>query len=445
MMPDDDPFARLQPIGHEQTVVPFSRPVGMDDMQSPPLDAYADEFPKRENNPDPGNFPELTDAERAAVPALAFRSWGQRSLEDIKEIEFVYSDFYARGYTSLTVAPPKVGKSMLALAEAVDIASGLGILTGQPRSPLRVLYYNAEDDTSVLDSRIAALLIRYGIKQMEIADTLFPVSGVDADNFYMVKGKDGEINEALFVGLEKFIADQKIDVLIFDPLQDLSRSPETNEVFRVLGQRLRRLANTHNIALGLVHHTRKLSPGIAASIDDARGGGALRGTARMNRLLVPMSAAEGVAARVENHRFYFRVADMEGNLAPPSSDVNRWFQKVSVRIPNGALVGAVEEWLWPDAFMGLSREDAATVRSSIAACDPPPRENIQAGDWAGFTIAKALNLGSDEKIEKARISSLLKEWVRTGVLAVKTIRDTRSGRDTNVIVPGDNNPMSEAS
>ncbi|HBS39800.1 MAG TPA: hypothetical protein DEA75_15585 [Rhodobacteraceae bacterium] len=45
------------------------------------------------------------------------------------------------GYTSLTVAPPKVGKSMLALAEAIDIATGQGILTSYTREPLRVLYY----------------------------------------------------------------------------------------------------------------------------------------------------------------------------------------------------------------------------------------------------------------------------------------------------------------
>ena len=76
---------------------------------------------------------------------------------------FVCSDFYALGYTSLTVAPPKVGKSMLALAEAIDIATGKGILTGYTREPLRVLYYNAEDDHDVLDAWVSALLTHYQI------------------------------------------------------------------------------------------------------------------------------------------------------------------------------------------------------------------------------------------------------------------------------------------
>ena len=61
------------------------------------------------------------------------------------------------------MAPPKVGKSMLALAEAIDIATGKGILTGYTREPLRVLYYNAEDDQDVLDARVSALLSHYQI------------------------------------------------------------------------------------------------------------------------------------------------------------------------------------------------------------------------------------------------------------------------------------------
>jgi hypothetical protein len=405
---------------------------GCDDHDRMPESAYSNEFR------------EPSEAEREAIPALDFKPWGFRPLDQIKPVEFVYSDFYARGYTTLTAAPPKVGKSMLGLAEALDMATGAGILTGHERIPLRVLYYNAEDDMSVIEARTAALLCRYRIDQSAIAETLFPISGVDAEGFYMVTGQEGVINEPLFVGLEKFIAANKIDVLIFDPLQDLSRSPETNEVFRILGQRLRRLASMSQVALGLVHHTRKLAPGVTASIDDARGGGALRGTCRFNRLLLPMTEDEGAKAGVENHRHFIRIADMEGNLAPPSADVNRWFQKVSVPIPNGQRVGAIEPWSWPDAFMGLRREDAAAARSAIGACDPPARENIQSPAWAGIVIAEALGLPCDDSVTaRNRLKSLLKEWVKSGVLCIEEWRDPQSRRDVKVVRPGPNNPMTE--
>lgn len=388
-------------------------------------------------------FRELTAEEIAEVPAAIFRPWKLIDLSKIPAPEFVYSDFYARGYTSLTVAPPKVGKSMLGLAEAMDMATGRGFLTGQPREPLRVVYYNAEDDQNVIDARVSALLTAYGIDQSELLGRFFPTSGINAGDFFMVSGQDAVINEALFISIEKFVVQERADVLIFDPLQDLSRSPETNEVFRILGQRLRRLSSNTGVAIGLIHHTRKIAPGVSATIDDARGGSALRGTARFNRLLIGMTEDEGVKAGVPNHRYYMRIGDMESNLAPPSADVNRWFEKVSILTPNGHAVGAIRPWQWPDAFMGLRREDAAAVRSAIAACDPPPRESIQSKDWAGFVVAEVLGLDATEKADKARLSSLLKEWVKTGVLAVETVHDKRNGRPAPIVVAGPNNPMTE--
>lgn len=390
---------------------------------------------------------EITPEERQAIkdtaPDLMFKPWGWRDLEAIPAPEFVYSDFYARGYTSLTVAPPKAGKSMLGLAEALDMATGRGILTGVQRDPLRVLYYNAEDDQNVVDARVSALLTHYSIPQSEIAETLYPVSGVDAVGFYMVTGLEGEVNEKLFAALEKFIEDQRIDVLIFDPLQDLSRSPETNEVFRILGQTLRRMANRYRVAIGLVHHTRKIAPGQDPTIDDARGGSALRGTARFNRLLVPMTEDEGAKAGVPDHRYFVRIGDAESNLAPPSSELNKWFQKVSVKTPNGHHVGALERWKYPDAFEGVTVDDACAVQAWLRQHeDDPPRLNVQSSTWVGHAIARVLEWDSDDKRVRAKLSLMVKKWTETGVLEVIEIDDTRNGRKAKAVIAGKNNPAS---
>ena len=69
----------------------------------------------------------LTPVEASALPPLQLKAWQQKDLTLIPSPTFVYSDFYALGYTSLTVAPPKLGKSMLALAEAIDIATRQGV------------------------------------------------------------------------------------------------------------------------------------------------------------------------------------------------------------------------------------------------------------------------------------------------------------------------------
>jgi RecA-family ATPase len=388
-------------------------------------------------------FREMTDAEKDAVPALMFEPWGHRDLAAIPVPQFVYSDFYARGYTSVTLAPPKVGKSMLGLAEALDMATGRGFLTGQPRDPVRVVYYNAEDDQDVINSRVSALLTLYGIDQSEIAETLFPVSGVDRGDFFMISGQDGVINEPLFVGLEKFITHQRADALIFDPLQDLSRSPETNEVFRLLGQRLRSLSSSTAVALGLIHHTRKIAPGTTPSIDDGRGGSALRGTARFNRLLIGMSEDEGIKAGVANHRHFMRIADMESNLAPPSSEINRWFEKVSVLTPNGHQVGAIKRWEWPDAFDGVTAQDAAKVRNIIDTMDTPPRLDVRAKSWFGKVIAEVIGLDLANESDRVRVKAIAKKWLENDVLRAEQQHDNRTGRDVEIVICGGNNPLSE--
>jgi hypothetical protein len=395
-------------------------------------------------DPQVTQFRDMTDEEVEAILPALFRPWVVKDLSAIKPTEFVYSDFYARGYTSLTVAPPKVGKSMLGLAEAVDMATGRGFLTGEGRAPMNVVYYNAEDDENVLDARIAALLTEYGIPQEDIAGRLFPTSGLDKPQFFMVSGQEGVINEPLFVSIEKFIRETGADALIFDPLQDLSRSPETNDVFRLLGQRLRLMASSCNVALGIIHHTRKIAPGMQASIDDARGGSSLRGTARFNRVLSPMTEDEAAKAGIENHRFYFRIADMESNLAPPSTDVNRWFEKVSVLTPNGRKVGAIKPWKWPDAFDGLTRNDAAKVRAEVARMAEPPRADIRSAIWVGVVVADALRMSLGDPAEKARVKSIVQKWIETDVLRLEETHDSRNGRPVKVVVAGQNNPLSEA-
>ncbi len=388
-------------------------------------------------------FRELTPQEKEAIPAALFRPWVMKDLATIPFPEFLYSDFYARKYTSVTLAAPKVGKSMLGLVEAIDMATGLGLLTGITRPPLKVVYYNAEDDEDVIDGRIAALLALYNIPQEALIGQLFPTSGVEREDFYMVSGQEPVINEALFVSIEKFCVETGADVLIFDPLQDLTRSPETNEVFRALGQRLRRMANTCGVALGLIHHTRKVAQGITPSIDDMRGGSALRGTARFNRILVSMTEDEAAKAGVENHRHFFRIGDMESNLAPPSSEVNRWYEKVNVTTPNGQHVGAVRPWEWPDAFDGVTNSDAMRVQNMVAASFPPPRYSSQSAQWVGRIVADALGMDIEDKTQRARVNSMIGVWIKNKVLAVEEVPDTRNGRTTKAVFKGENVPYGE--
>lgn len=370
--------------------------------------------------------------------------WDNVDLASIPRVQYVYNYFYAKGYTSVTAAPPKVGKSLLGLIEAVDIATGRGILTGQPQAPQRVYYYNAEDDLNTIQNRVGAILQHYGIDQSEIRGRLALTSGVGEDGFYIISGQEGVINEPQFKAMEEKCFANKIDCIILDPLQDLSRSPETNEVMRLLGGRLRKMASRCQLAIGLIHHTRKMTPGVKASIDDMRGGSALRGTARFNRLLVPMSEDDAMKAGLKDHRSHFQVGDIEGNLAPPSSDYAKWFEKVSVLAENGESVGVVAPWNWPDAFDGIGKESATACRLAIMDAEQRPRESEQANAWVGHLFGPLLGIDSGDKSGKAKLKSIIRTWIQTGVLAVESEYSTRDSRDIKYIIPGPND-MREAS
>lgn len=333
------------------------------------------------NLPEPIPFKPQPDA-----PPLFydFRAWQEIDPAQIPRLQFAYGDIFAAGYLSVTSAAPKTGKSLQALSEAIDAATGRGFLTGRASTPIKVLYYNAEDDLTVIQARTVAALQAWDIPQSEIADRLFPVSGVGSETpIVLIKGVTGEIVEPAFLAIADLIKREAIALAILDPLQDLSQSPENNDVFRALGGRIRALAAETGAAIGLVHHTRKPTPRVVATLDDGRGGSALRGVARFNRLLVPMTQSEGAQAGVEDFRHYFRIGEAESNLAPPSSDRNRWFEKKGIMIANGENVATIKPWTWPEAFSDITVNDACRVRSAIAGLEAPPRENSQAKVWAG--------------------------------------------------------------
>lgn len=367
-----------------------------------------------------------------AMIGKSFKAWAPIDPAKIPAPGFVYSDFYARGYMSVTGAAPKVGKSALAHAESVDMATGRGFLTGRPQAPLKVVYFNAEDDQDVLNARTIAILAAHGIDQSEIEGRLFVVSGVALGGFYLSSGPDPQINEPLFDDLEDFIVSEGIDVLILDPLQDMTLSPETNEVYRALAQRLRRLLAATKVALGVVHHFRKGAAGAQVTVDELRGGSALRGAARFNRAIAPMTPDEAAKAGVADHRYFLRIADVEGNLAPPSAEVNRWFEKTSVRLPNGQSVIAVKPWEWPDAMEGFAECEAAilaAVNTGLVNGERYARgkKAQESGRWVVDLILSMTAKAGISKTE-AQAAAIVQKWLKDGTVED---RDYKSPTDRN--------------
>src|SRR5439155_1912284 len=118
-------------------------------------------------------------------------------------------------------------------------------------------------------------------------------------------------------------------------------------------------------------------------------------------------------AGVDNHRLYFRTYNDKGNLQPPA-DGSDWFKLESVNLGNGPMglpgdsVGVVTKWDWPDHLAGVTGADFD--RAAYAIRSGKWRENVQASDWVGKAIAKALGLHLDNQKERAKVRGLIKAW-----------------------------------
>jgi hypothetical protein len=143
---------------------------------------------------------------------------------------------------------------------------------------------------------------------------------------------------------------------------------------------------------------------------------------------------------VDDFRHYFRIGEAESNIAPPSSDRNRWFEKTGIRIANGENVATIRPWTWPKAFSGITVNDTCKVRAAIADRETPPRESSQATDWTGKVIAKVLGLDLTKPYDKARTKEIQKEWIKTDVLRIERMAYGNKGKEFDFVVAGENNP-----
>ena len=188
------------------------------------------------------------------------------------------------------------------------------------------------------------------------------------------------------------------------------------------------LAADLNIAILIVHHTRKPLNGstLEATVADARGASALIDAVRSARVLNRMSEAEGRQAKVDNFRSYFRADNGKANYAAPASAA-RWYRIATVTLPNrgpfdddddgdGDSIGVVTSWRFPQPFDNVTPDHMRKVRAMAA--EGSYRADPQSPDWIGGAVAEVHDLDVDS--DKARIKALLKAWLAEGVLkAVK--------------------------
>jgi len=332
--------------------------------------------------------------------------------------QWLYGKHLIRKFISAKVAPSGVGKSALGITEALAMASGRDLLgQGLPAGPLRTWMFNLEDPRDELQLRIGAAMMHYKLTEADLGGRLFVDSGREQSLVIAEQTRDGArlcvpVVDALVAELRA----RQIDAMSVDPFVSSHRITENdNNAMDLVAKEWARVADRANCAIELVHHTRKLN-GAEVTADSGRGAGALKDAARSVLTLNRMTVEEAQRAGVDDPRRYFRVFADKANLAPPT-DASDWYRLVSVYHPNGDDVGVVERWAWPDPFDDITADDLAQVRLWVGT-GGRWRENHQSTDWVGHAIGQAVGVDTHDKGGRAKVLSLVKTWLRSGVLVV---------------------------
>jgi RecA-family ATPase len=338
--------------------------------------------------------------------------------------------FYQRRTVCATIAPGDYGKTTLSVLDAISFQTGRKLLDEQPKEPLRVWYHSGEDPLEELDRRFAAACIHYGIPLEEIAG-LF-ITNTQTVPLRVAEGySEIELNTRLIKCIHEQIGDNKIDVCIFEPLVTLHGVPENDNakmdrVIRIFAG----IADDHNCGIGVNAHTRKGSNGEEKyyTVDDMRGGSAVRDAVRAARALNRITAEDAARAAIleyERSR-YIRIDRAKGNNSAASE--TRWVTFANVTLPRGDDVGVMTLWTPPldKGHVAETHQQAAGVFLAILqrynAADRRVSDSANAKNYAPRQFAH------EPEARDAVIGKALFEHVMNDMLADRTIRIREEGK-----------------
>jgi hypothetical protein len=376
----------------------------------------------------------------AAAPLIAATPFDFTAARAVGPRESLYGGHYIRQFVSSTIAPSKVGKSSLIIAEALAMASGKPLLGVPPAGPLRVWLWNGEDPFEELQRRIVACMQLYGLVPEDVGDRLFVDSGRKMPIVLATQTRGGAvINAPVEAGVISTIQENLIDVFQVDPFISSHRVSENdNNAIDVVTKRWGFCADVTRAAIEIPHHSRKLN-GAEVSVEDGRGASALLATVRSSRALARMTTqeAERLGLR-EFSRRLFRFTEVSSNLSIPAPESQQWLELASVNLANGRgdemdkvvkgdSVGVVRVFDMTagkneslvsaqiddqSGIEGQSRED----RALAAVRAHTWRASDKCEDWAGVPIAQALGIDHRSKEGRAQLRNIISAWLKQGKL-----------------------------
>ena len=264
-------------------------------------------------------------------------------IANIPPREWLVDHLCLKKYITSLVAPGGVGKSSLALALGISVASNNDILNLGVRKQANVLIINNEDSDDELKRRIAGITTQFGINPISLKNTLFYESGYEKKYMLSEMSDGGQKETAFAADLIEYMLDKDIGLLIVDPFVSTHNAPENdNTAMDQVMSIYRRVAAKTGASITLIHHTRKQDTkgSSAGNADIARGASAFKDAVRVIATLTPMTIKEAGDLKFDSAKQsrHFRLDLAKQNFSPAC--VNAWwFRMESCLIDNGEHVG----------------------------------------------------------------------------------------------------------
>ncbi|MCA7118420.1 MAG: helicase RepA family protein [Acidibrevibacterium sp.] len=342
---------------------------------------------------------------------------------------WLYGTALVAGFVSLLVAPGGVGKSALAIGEALALASGRALLGERVHHPVGVWLLNLEDPLDEIERRVAAAMLQHGLTRADLGGRLFLHSGRDRRIVMAEESPDGGIVFPDQEAICRAAQEAGIGCLIVDPFVRSHHLEEnSNPHMDAAATAWAEVAHASGAAVLLVHHVRK---GAAPDAEAARGAKALTDAARIARILSPMSDQEGEEMGIpaaERARLV-RLDDVKANLAPRAGRA-AWYRLESVALgnateayPRGDHVQAITRFRPPTVWAKLSPADCNEALDAIAAGPglgllyAAHRRGRGSERWAGRVLIERFRL---TEAEAARV---IGAWLENGLLVECEYRD----------------------
>ena len=417
-----DMTAAVRTYAGELKPSPFE---GVNQQIPDPQEGALDDF---EYIPDPTPQNEASEPESGlAEPVVA--EWptpiAAFNEADLPKRRWIYGNQYIRGFVTVTASAGGVGKTSLAIVEALAIVTGRELLGEPVRERTSVWIINLEDDGGEMRLRVAAAMKHYGISHADISAGEYRLY-MDAEDTIQItmamETREGLVeNTQLLAHMRRKIIERKVGLVLMDPFVSTHAVNEnSNPHIQAVVAMMRKLTRECGCGLDVVHHLRKGSPNEDATIDSVRGAGALIGAARCARVINKISKEDAIEMGVPENQSLglFRVDAGKNNLSKPT-ETSIYRRLVSVQLDNGENIGVATAYTLPDMWDGMTTPVVNAILTEIDKGIDGERFSIRPQDknrWVGTVITGWMFDKADHTKTRSMATQIIQKWMENDLL-----------------------------